>query len=403
MRNRGRFAAGAAVTLALLGYLTLRGRGDTAPEPEPEPESESRVPAEAVEAPPLLERMPTLLARPRAPRRLEPEIEALLDDPAGERLEKALAATAGGEPVARLVGPAAPPAPVDAWPPPPPPPSDYALLPGRPEADDPPWPLFTDDAVGRRVAMRRGYRARARLDRLQTEAGVWAADRIRRDLTEGLFLPETADPAVRAALAADIEELNSVVYRWKRPMAGVTEIVVAKRGDYPYKLVAERPFGSNVLLRWNLVDSLDPRHLPAGVPLVVPLEPLTLLVDRDLRALFLLLGDAFVREFPIGVGAPWTPTPAGRFQMTGNRIDLRIGRDPARLGALGTAWMETWTTSVHPSLPSGRGPTFHGTDKPDSIGLAESDGSIRMRNPDASELLRWVDTHHGGPIRVYVR
>jgi hypothetical protein len=361
------------------------------------------VPGEAVEQPLLLERMPTLLARPRAPRRLAPEVDALIDDPAADGLAEVLRATAGDAPVFLAPVLAAPAAPVDVWPPPPPPPSDYTLLPGRPDADDPPWPLFIDDEAGRRRAMRRGSRAHTRLSRLKTDAAVWAADRIRRDLTEGLFLPETADPAARAALEAEIGELNSIVYRWKHAMAGVTEIVVARRGDYPYKLVEQRPFGSNVLLRWNLVDSLDPRRLPAGVPLVVPLEPLTLFVDRDLRVLFLLLGDAFVREFAIGVGAPGTPTRVGRFRMTGNRIDRRIGRDPARLGALGTAWMETWTLPSHPHVGHGRGPCLHGTDKPDSIGIAESDGSIRMRNADASELLRWVDTHYGGPILVYVR
>ena len=393
---RGRGLAAAAGATAILACLFVRAR----PVGAPRPESESDVPAEAEDAPPLLERMPTLAARPRVPRDVAAETEAIVGE--GE------AAAPPGGPIravdverARvgLLEPAAPDLRAVAAP-------DALWRDPRPDVD-PSWPLFTEDEAGRRHAMRRGFRALARLPRLSTEGAVWAADRIRRDLTEGLFLPETADPAARAGLEARIAELNAVVYGHRRALEGVTEIVVAARGDYPYRMVEHRPFGSNTVLFWNRHGLLDPRRMPAGVPLVVPLEPLTLFADREARALHLLLGDAWIREFRIGVGAPGTPTPAGRFAVRRWPIDRRAhgGKAGEDLGPLGSAWIGTYAVEFFGGAPRarGRGPSIHGTDRPESIGQAESDGSIRLENRDASELLRWLDTRHGGPIRLYLR
>ena len=272
MRGRGIVAAAAAT--ALLAGVVLRARSPRAPRPE----SESEVPAQAVEPPPSLDRMPTLAARPRPPPALAPEADAIVGEAAeGARRGRPRGGRrARSRPCRRSV--------FLPWTPP------DALLPApRPDVD-PSWPLFTEDEAGRRHAMRRGLRALDRLGRLRTEGAVWAADRIRRDLTEGIFLP-CARPAGARGLEARIAG--------RRARLHVADGAVRRDGDrahgprgLPVPDRGGSPFGSNTVLFWNLRGSLDPRRMPAG-EIVLPLEPLVLLADRETRALHLLLGDAW--------------------------------------------------------------------------------------------------------------
>src|SRR5439155_12237359 len=156
--------------------------------------------------------------------------------------------------------------------------------------------------------MRRGWRDFLRAKRLKGPAALWAFDRVRRDMSEGLLLPEMADPRLRAPLEEAIAFSNARVYGSKTPMDGVAEVIAVPRGDYSRHVVDLRPFGPNAVLYWNLNGLLEPRRLPANEPLTVPLEPLWLFVDRSWFVMFVLLGDAFVKEFPVAVGKASTPT-----------------------------------------------------------------------------------------------
>ena len=286
------------------------------------------------------------------------------------------------------------------------PPVDAARL-EAPKPKDPEWPIFTDDELGQRQAMRRGWRDYQRALRLHGEAALWILDRARRDMSEGLLLPEMADPFLRAPLEEAIAIANARIYGSKTPMGGVTEVIRVDRGDYPRHVVDRRPFGPNAVLYWTLGGRLDPRRLPAGDPVTVPLEPLWLFVDRSWHVLFVFLGDAFVKEFPVAVGKASTPTPAGTFVVS-TMLDLAAMRGPNPTERwrprLGSAWIRV-RPLIHGSVRGwGEGGTsIHGTDEPRSIGTDASDGSIRMRDGDALEVLNWVNTHHGPERRVVIR
>lgn len=98
------------------------------------------------------------------------------------------------------------------------------------------------------------------------------------------------------------------------------------------------------------------------------------------RALGLYEGDRLVRRYPVAIGKPSTPTPVGT-----HRILEKI-MYPG--GGLGTRWM-AFTYQMH---------GIHGTNRPELIGQAVSNGCVRMYNEDVEELYDLVDV--GTPVIV---
>ncbi len=103
------------------------------------------------------------------------------------------------------------------------------------------------------------------------------------------------------------------------------------------------------------------------------------------RKLALIENGRVVKIYPIAVGAPSSPSPAGEFKVV-NRltnptyyspgVEISMGND----NPLGTRWMGLSRKSFG----------IHGTNEPKSIGRNASHGCIRMRNRDAEELFELV-------------
>lgn len=79
------------------------------------------------------------------------------------------------------------------------------------------------------------------------------------------------------------------------------------------------------------------------------------------------------RIFPVAVGKPQTPTPIGTWQIQNKKI-------LSDSGVFGTHWLGL----------SNPGYGIHGTNKPEFIGQAVSNGCIRMHNKDIVELFQAV-------------
>lgn len=86
------------------------------------------------------------------------------------------------------------------------------------------------------------------------------------------------------------------------------------------------------------------------------------------RRLQHVVGGKLVKEYPIAVGKPATPTPTGEYQVINKFLN------PG--GVFGTRWMGL----------SAPGVGIHGTNTPKLIGHAVSHGCIRMHNKDVEEL-----------------
>lgn len=107
-----------------------------------------------------------------------------------------------------------------------------------------------------------------------------------------------------------------------------------------------------------------------------------LLVETHLRRLHHFQGDSLVRTYPVAVGKQTTPTPTGNYHVVYKIIN------PG--GVLGSRWMGL-------DIPGGNY-GIHGTNNPDSIGKAISNGCIRMHNHQIEELFPQVSI--GTPVRI---
>ncbi|MGE5574161.1 MAG: L,D-transpeptidase family protein [Bacteroidota bacterium] len=99
----------------------------------------------------------------------------------------------------------------------------------------------------------------------------------------------------------------------------------------------------------------------------------TVVISVGERALGLYEGDRLVRRYPVAVGKPSTPTPVGTHRI------LEKVMYPG--GGLGTRWM-AFTYQMH---------GIHGTNRPELIGQAVSNGCVRMYNENVEELYDLVD------------
>ncbi|SHF13033.1 L,D-transpeptidase family protein [Desulforamulus putei] len=107
-----------------------------------------------------------------------------------------------------------------------------------------------------------------------------------------------------------------------------------------------------------------------------------LFIDPQARRLSVYVGGQVSKTYPVGVGKPATPTPAGDYKVI-NKVT-----NPG--GVLGSRWMGL-------NIPGGNY-GIHGTNNPSSIGNLVSLGCIRMHNHHVEELFPQVPV--GTPVRI---
>lgn len=139
----------------------------------------------------------------------------------------------------------------------------------------------------------------------------------------------------------------------------------------------------------QLLNGMTSDRLNVGQTLMVPRVGVRIEVDRRERGLAVYLGDVLLVAYRVGLGKE-NRTPPGEFVVEVKQKDptwYRAGRaipfgDPENI--LGTRWMGFENT------PGATGYGIHGTHDPDSIGLDESMGCVRMRNADVEELFELI-------------
>ena len=105
-------------------------------------------------------------------------------------------------------------------------------------------------------------------------------------------------------------------------------------------------------------------------------------IDTKNRILKLFKNNSLIKQYPVAVGKPSTPTPLGNWKIT------KKGLWGAQFGG---HFMQI-------SVPWGIY-GIHGTDKPWSIGQVVSHGCVRMFNKDAAELYNLVPI--GTPVHIF--
>lgn len=104
-----------------------------------------------------------------------------------------------------------------------------------------------------------------------------------------------------------------------------------------------------------------------------PNGKVSILIVLDERSLYVLNDGEFFHKFPIAIGTPELPSPIGNWKI--------ITKDRWG-GGFGSHWLGI-------NVPYGKY-GIHGTNKPWSIGRAESHGCFRMFNRDIELLYKWA-------------
>jgi len=114
---------------------------------------------------------------------------------------------------------------------------------------------------------------------------------------------------------------------------------------------------------------IDP-NWNAGVADGLPTDNLEIIVDKSNYRLALVSGDVILRSYAVGLGGG--KTPEGTFEVS-EKVKNPNGRDDGDFGSRGMTLSDTLYA-------------IHGTNEPDSIGLDESLGCVRMLKEDVEEL-----------------
>ena len=119
-----------------------------------------------------------------------------------------------------------------------------------------------------------------------------------------------------------------------------------------------------------------------------------IVINLPSRTLEFYAGPKLIKEYPIAVGKPSTPSPLGEYVIINKEVN--------------PAWYPPHSKIIVPSGPDnplgyrwmGFLPTYgiHGTNAPWAIGGAVSNGCIRMLEPDVEELFEMVP--YGTPVNV---
>jgi len=156
-----------------------------------------------------------------------------------------------------------------------------------------------------------------------------------------------------------------------------TLLVTAKRSDG--WLQVQMPVRPNGTRDWIRADSV-----------ILNTTPMRIVVSRRYKTLTLLKAGVRVARYPVAVGKPSTPTPAGLFYI----IDKIVTGQPG--GAFGPyALGLSGYSNVLFSFDGGDGVVgIHGTNVASSVGHAVTHGCIRLYNRDVTRLYPkvWLGT-----------
>ena len=127
-----------------------------------------------------------------------------------------------------------------------------------------------------------------------------------------------------------------------------------------------------------------------------PAQQRALIVSIPDRKIVLLENGVVARVYPVAVGKPSTPSPAGSFSIVRRVSDPTYSHNgrmvaPGPKNPVGSRWMGL----------SAKGYGIHGTNEPNSIGKAASHGCIRMGKADIEDLFARVQV--GDAVEIHAQ
>lgn len=184
-------------------------------------------------------------------------------------------------------------------------------------------------------------------------------------------------------------------------------VLVRPGGARLTTLGATTPFGSARVLsvmrrsgHWLRVTTADLQSgrdgwIDANAPgITISSTPVEIVIRLGARTLELRRGERVVRRFTVGIGAPGSPTPTGRFAVT----DELAGPAYSPVYGCCILALSARQSRLPPGWTGGDRIAIHGTNVPSTIGRALSTGCVHAADVDLRALLKLVPL--GTPVTI---
>lgn len=199
------------------------------------------------------------------------------------------------------------------------------------------------------------------------------------DAYRPLFLTQ---PNLSGSDVAELQKrLHSLGY-YPSPVHGVYDSATAEAVKRLQKAMGVAATGKADQNIYTLLGGGEPDRPASGNKVTTPPGKPSIFIDTTKHTLTVMYNGEPFKKYPVCVGTEETPTPIGEWQVEYKGSDWGDG--------FGTRWMGL-------NVPWGIF-GIHGTNKPWSIGGAESHGCIRMFNRDVEELYSYIPV--GTPVKI---
>ncbi len=190
------------------------------------------------------------------------------------------------------------------------------------------------------------------------------------------------------------EQLSELADKWLfsrtiYPQDRLTGSYRVKPGELLSKIGNQFKVPYEILMEINKIER--PEALRAGEMIKVINGPFHVRVYRSTFTMDLYLQDTFVRSFPVGLGKPGMETPTGLWAVkAGGKLIAPKWTDPVSGKTyesedpdypLGSRWIGL--EGIKGDAVGRTGFAIHGTKDPNEIGIAGSQGCVRLHNGNA--------------------
>ena len=196
-----------------------------------------------------------------------------------------------------------------------------------------------------------------------------------------------AEDKTRAEIKEILDQINRTLFFSRAPskgcafykiQAGDSLALIAKKHGKDY-------YFSKLIQEINGIRNA--RRIRVGKKIKIPQGEFSVLVQKRAHRLIVFLNGHYIKEYPVGIGAPASPTPEETFRVATKEVepawyapDGRVYEFGHPKNILGTRWVGFEEKGEHQSYG------IHGTTNSSSIGKSVSNGCIRMLNKDVEEL-----------------
>jgi lipoprotein-anchoring transpeptidase ErfK/SrfK len=155
---------------------------------------------------------------------------------------------------------------------------------------------------------------------------------------------------------------------------------------------------NSIVSKNNPTSTVKPVATPVAAKSLPPIADVNLVIRLKERKVYVYKGSQIVATYPVAIGKKDRETPTGEWQVMETIVNpgwtnFNTGQmmSPGKNNPLGSRWIGFWTDGKDTI-------GFHGTNKPESIGKAVSNGCVRMYDKDVQALYPLVKV--GTIVRV---